>query len=75
MGDVEWISGLEAATRLGVSKSTVYRSLADPDQRAAQWGKENEGWRRKPLSTRGIFEVNAAVVEQKIKARDDKPIE
>ncbi len=56
----DWISGTEAAEIIGVSASTVYRSLRDPDERAKQWGKEGEGWRHKPLSRRKIFQVNRA---------------
>jgi len=54
----DWISGKEAAEILGVSESTVYRSLADPDTREEMWGKEGSGWRRKPLSRRGIYQVS-----------------
>lgn len=56
----DWISGVEAAAILGVSESTVYRSLADEVVRAEQWGIEGKGWRYKPLSTRRIFQVSRA---------------
>jgi hypothetical protein len=55
---VDWISGAEAAAIMGVHRNTVYRSLADEAERAEQWGKENEGWRFKPLSRRGVFQVS-----------------
>jgi hypothetical protein len=54
----DWISGAEAAEILGVSPSTVYRSLADPGQRAEQWGTEGDGWRHKPLSRRRVYQVS-----------------
>lgn len=62
---VDWISGARAAAILGVSPATVLRSL----RRAAagddtEWGEQGKGWRRKPLSTRGAFQVNLAVAEQ-----------
>lgn len=63
-GMSEWISGDEAATILGVSRSTVYRSLTDEDERARQWGTENVGWRYKPLSRRLIFQVSRTRTEQ-----------
>jgi transposase len=59
-----WISGREAATLIGVSESTVYRSLAEPDVRAEQWGAEGVGWRYKPLSRRRIFQVSRRRAEQ-----------
>jgi hypothetical protein len=54
----EWIGRGEAAKILGVSESSVYRSLSDPAVREEMWGTENEGWRRKPLSTRGVLQVS-----------------
>lgn len=56
----DWISGAAAADILGVSPSTVYRSLADPAERTQQWGDEGKGWRYKPLSRRKIFQVSHA---------------
>ncbi len=62
----DWIGTGDAAAIVGVSESTVYRSLRDDnaEQRAEWWGKENEGWRRKPLSRRGIFQVSRKRAEE-----------
>jgi hypothetical protein len=61
MGEIgDWISGTEAAEIMGVHRNTVLRSLQDDAQRTEQWGAENVGWRRKPLSRRGIYQVSAA---------------
>ena len=60
----DWISGEEAAEVIGVSRSTVYRSLKDETERAQQWGAEGEGWRYKPLSRRRIFQVSRARAQQ-----------
>lgn len=62
---VDWISGAQAAEILGVSPSTVLRAL----QRAAEgeatpWGQQGVGWRHKPLSTRGAFQVARSVAER-----------
>lgn len=59
----EWVSTPEAARLLGVSESTVYRSLADPETADAEWGPGN--WRRKPLVRRPIFQVRRSVLERK----------
>ncbi len=56
MGD--WISGAEAARILGVHRNTVLAVLKDEKRRAEVWGAEGEGWRYKPLSSRGIYEVS-----------------
>lgn len=55
-----WISVGEAAAILGavnprVSRSTVYRSLQDPDRANRWWGTGN--WRRKPLTDRREIQV------------------
>ncbi len=55
----------EAAEALEVSDRTVQRSLADPEQRAREWGDEGEGWRFKPLSTRGIYQLRRTEVMRK----------
>ncbi|GIJ42626.1 hypothetical protein [Micromonospora andamanensis] len=55
----------EAAEVLEVSPRTVQRSLANPDQRAREWGTEGSGWRHKPLSTRGVYQLRRSVVLQK----------
>jgi hypothetical protein len=49
----------EAAKLLGVSRSTVLRSLRNEDRRAKWWGGRGEGWRYAPLSdpNRPIFQV------------------
>jgi hypothetical protein len=67
MSGDEWISGPRAATLLGVSRSTMLRVLADPERREQEWGVEGEGWRHKPLSTRGVIEVRRTAVEAKLK--------
>jgi len=61
----DWISVRQAAALLGVSVRTVQRSLADEERRAVEWGAEGEGWRHKPLSTRGIYQLRRALVERK----------
>lgn len=71
MSEPEWISGQDAATILGVSKSTVYRTLTDPESRAETWGAEGVGWRRKPLSRRGIFQVSRQRAEEIARAATD----
>ena len=54
----DWISTEDAAVLLDVSKSSVYRSLADEGRRSTEWGEEGVAWRYKPLSTRKIFQVS-----------------
>ena len=65
MSSGEWMSVREAADTLEVSARTVQRSLADEEQRAREWGAEGEGWRQKPLSTRGIYQLRRSWVERK----------
>ncbi|MEU4777449.1 hypothetical protein [Micromonospora sp. NPDC023633] len=65
MSSSVWISPKEAAELLEVSERTVQRSLQDPDQRAREWGGEGEGWRFKPLSTRGAYQLRRSAVERK----------
>lgn len=60
----EWISTREAAAVLGVSESSVYRSLRDEQVRDVRWGEEGVGWRRKPLSARGIYQVSRQRAEE-----------
>lgn len=61
--DVKWISVAEAARILGVSRRTAYRSLENPDIRAARWGDEGVGWRQRPLSAKAnSYQVSLAVV-------------
>lgn len=55
MATPEWISPDDAAKILGVSRSTVYRSLQDPDRANRWWGDGN--WRRKPLTDRREHQV------------------
>jgi hypothetical protein len=62
MGD--WISGDEAAEIIGAHRSTVWRSLRDPEQRAEWWGEEGKGWRRRPLLKRPIYEVSRKRAEE-----------
>ncbi|MBX7264904.1 hypothetical protein KIF24_01780 [Micromonospora sp. Llam7] len=61
----EWMTVREAAQVLEVSARTVQRSLADPEQRAREWGDEGQGWRTKPLSTRGVYQLRRAEVMRK----------
>ncbi|MFI1197671.1 hypothetical protein ACH4T9_31045 [Micromonospora sp. NPDC020750] len=65
MNSSVWISPKEAAELLEISERTVQRSLQDEDQRAREWGAEGEGWRYKPLSTRGLYQLRRTVVERK----------
>lgn len=53
-----WIGVTEAAGILGVDRSTVYRSLIDPEWRTRWWGEEGKGWRRRPLVRRTIYQVS-----------------
>ena len=55
----------EAADALEVSDRTVQRSLADEEQRAVEWGAEGTGWRYKPLSRRGIYQLRRSAVMRK----------
>jgi transposase len=55
-----WVSTPEIARLLGVSESTVYRSLADPETADREWGAGN--WRRKPLLRRAVFQVKRSIV-------------
>ena len=55
----------EAAAALEVSDRTVQRSLADEAHRAEEWGAEGEGWRYKPLSRRGIYQLRRSWVARK----------
>ncbi|CCH20629.1 hypothetical protein MILUP08_45513 [Micromonospora lupini str. Lupac 08] len=43
----------------------VQRSLQDEEQRAREWGAEGEGWRYKPLSTRGAYQLRRSTVMSK----------
>lgn len=61
----EWMSVAEAAEALEVSDRSVQRSLQDETRRAAEWGTEGEGWRYKPLSTRGIYQLRRTWVRRK----------
>lgn len=62
-----WLSTAAAADMLGVSVSTVYRTLADPETATAEWGPEGEGWRIKPLSRRAIRQVRQSAVQAKLR--------
>lgn len=57
-----WVSPAEAAALLEVSPRTVQRSLQDEEQRAREWGAEGSGWRYKPLSTRGAYQLRRSAV-------------
>jgi hypothetical protein len=61
----EWMSIREAAAALEVSPSTVLRSLTDEARRKREWGEFGEGWRTKPLSDRGDYQLRRSVVERK----------
>lgn len=63
MAGDDWVGTPEVARLLGVSESTVYRSLADPATADAEWGAGN--WRRKPLVRRAIFQVRRSAVDRK----------
>jgi len=65
----EWLTGPQAARLLDVSRSTMLRTLKDPDARRREWGEEGEGWRYKPLSTRGVIQVSRAFVDAKLQPR------
>lgn len=71
----DWISGAEAAAIIGVHRNTVYNSLADETERARQWGDENVGWRLKPLSTRGAYQVDRARAEEIAAGRPPKMVD
>jgi excisionase family DNA binding protein len=58
-----WIGVSEAAEMLGVSKTTVRRSLRDEVERAEKWGEENVGWRHKPLTAR-TYQLSRERVER-----------
>ncbi|MBM0275076.1 hypothetical protein [Micromonospora tarensis] len=60
-----WISPAEAAELLEISARTVQRSLQDEDQRLREWGAEGTGWRYKPLSTRGAYQLRRSAVMAK----------
>lgn len=62
MAESEWISPDDAAKILGVSRSTVYRSLQDPARASRWWGDGN--WRRKPLTDRREHQVRRTRVEE-----------
>lgn len=65
------MSVAEAAEALEVSPRTVLRSLQDEDRRAEEWGAEGEGWRHKPLSQRGIYQLRRTKVEAMAAAKAD----
>jgi hypothetical protein len=62
----EWLSTAQAAAVLGVSRSTVLRSLQDETRRAKWWGAQGEGWRYRPLSdeTEPIYQVRRSWAEK-----------
>lgn len=72
VGD-EWISTREAATLLGVSESTVYRSLIDAAVANEQWGRGN--WKTQPLAKRRIFRIKRSRVEEIKTASEPEPSE
>lgn len=61
----EWMSIREAAVVLEVSASTVLRSLTNDERRTREWGAAGEGWRIKPLSDRGDYQLRRSWVERK----------
>lgn len=63
MSGDDWMSTREVADALGVSESTVRRSLADPATADAEWGAGN--WRQKPLVRRATYQVRRRAVEKK----------
>lgn len=64
MSGRNWMSVKAASTLLGVSEAAVSRSLADQHDRAAEWGAAGEGWRIKPLSERGDYQLRRSWVER-----------
>lgn len=60
-----WVSPAEAAELLEISARTVQRSLQDAEQRDREWGAEGTGWRYKPLSTRGAYQLRRSTVMAK----------
>lgn len=69
MSSEEWLTGPQAAKLLDVSRSTMLRTLSNPETREREWGSEGDGWRYKPLSTRGVIQVSRAWVERKLRPR------
>jgi hypothetical protein len=69
-GGEEWMTGPKAADLLGVSRSTMLRTLRDPAAREREFGTEGEGWRFKPLSSRGVIQVRRSAVEAKLGPAD-----
>lgn len=61
MGD-EWISTAQAAEILGVSESTVYRSLAEDADPHPNDVYGPDGYRRKPLTRRRIMQIRRSRV-------------
>lgn len=72
-GLADWMSVAEAAEVLEVTPRTVQRSLAEEDRRSKEWGAEGEGWRRKPLAERTIYQLRRTVVLQKAGKGDGGP--
>lgn len=64
-GVADWMSVAEAADVLEVTTRTVQRSLADDDRRSREWGTEGDGWRRKPLAERTIYQLRRSAVFRK----------
>lgn len=64
-GVADWMSVAEAAQVLEVTARTVQRSLADDERREREWGNENDGWRRKPLAERTIYQLRRSAVLRK----------
>lgn len=60
-----WVSPAEAAKLLEISLRQVQRSLKDEEQRTSEWGAEGTGWRYKPLSTRGAYQLRRSAVMAK----------
>jgi uncharacterized protein YndB with AHSA1/START domain len=69
----DWISGAEAAEIMGVSRTEVWRSLADDARRARWWGEQGVGWRYRPLSERRIVEVSRKRAEELAAGTGDRP--
>ncbi|MCX5066879.1 hypothetical protein OOJ91_13590 [Micromonospora lupini] len=65
MSSSVWVSPAEAAKLLEISPRQVQRSLQDEEQRTQEWGAEGTGWRYKPLSTRGAYQLRRSAVMKK----------
>lgn len=66
----EWLSLKAAALKLGVSESTVYRIVKEPETADTEYGPGN--WRRRPNTRRVIYQLRASRVDELV---PDSPAE